>query len=229
MFIDEWFENDYYKKLPLGYHTQANFAFGQFFFTHAYYPHENLELWRPVIDPNEPTKTIASTFRLVAAGKDAFRRTIPLHGPKLETNEEFIVVRAKRRPALLIQPEAPPMGVDNRGYRGKVQRRRCLVAQIFGLADVRTNQPAFSPSFVERVRRMEFPQLLFLPKRAGLLDVDSILRLDELQSVFTPHLEPTQFALGDGVNAVLVGQWRFLVAGIGPSEYTELRELILKS
>jgi hypothetical protein len=229
MFIDEFFEKDYYKKLPLGYHTQANFAFGQFFFTHAYYPHENLELWRPVVDPNEPTKTIASTFRLVPAGKDAFRRTIPLHAPKLETNEEFIVVRAKRRPVLLVQPEAPLMAVDNRGYRGKVQRRRCLVAQIFGLEDARTGHPEFSPSFVERVRRMEFPQLLFMPKMGGVLDVDSILRLDELQSVFTPHLEPTQYALGDEVNAVLMGQWRFLVAGIGPSEYTTLRELILKS
>ncbi|HMD85715.1 MAG TPA: hypothetical protein VKO18_13555 [Terriglobia bacterium] len=229
MFIDEWFEKDYYKKLPLGYHTQANFAFGQFFYTHAYYAHENLELWRPVVDANEPTKTIASTFRLVTAGKDAFNRSLPLHVPKLETNEEFLVVRAKRRPVLLIQPEAPPMGVDNSGYRGKVQRRRCLVAQIFGLADVKTNVPQFSPSFIERVRKMEFPQLLFLPKKGGMLDVDSILRLDELQSVFTPHLDPMQFALGDGVNAVLMGQWRFLVAGIGPSEYTELRELILKS
>ena len=76
---------------------------------------------------------------------------------------------------------------------------------------------------------MEFPQLLFLPQKGGLLDVDSILRLDELQSVFTPNLEPTQFALGDGINAILMGQWKFLVAGTGPSEYTELRELILKS
>jgi hypothetical protein len=76
---------------------------------------------------------------------------------------------------------------------------------------------------------MEFPQLLFLPKKGGLLDVDSILRLDELQSVFTPHLDATQFALGDGVNSVLMGQWKFLVAGVGPSDYTELRELILKS
>ncbi len=229
MFIDEWFDKDYYKQLPLGYRIQANFVFGQFFFTHAYYAHENLELWRPVIDPDEPTKTIASNFRIVAAGRDAFKRTIPLHVPKLETNEEFIVVRAKRRPVLLMQPEAALMAVDNRGYRGKVQRRRCLVAQVFGLADVRTQQPEFSPSFVERVRKMEFPQLLFLPQKAGLLEVDSVLRLDELQSVFTPHLEPTQFALGDAVSSVLMEQWRFFIAGTGPSEYTEIRELILKS
>jgi hypothetical protein len=227
MFIDEWFDKDFYRQLPLGYHTQSNFAFGQVFWTHAYYPHENLELWRPVIDPNDPTKTIATNFRIVAAGRDAFKRTIPLHVPKLETNEEFLVIRAKRRPVVLIQPEAP-VAVDNRGYRGKIQRRRCLVAQIYGLADTRTNNPEFSPSFVDRVRKMEFPQFLFLPQKAGLFDVDSLLRLDELQSVFTPHLEPSQFALSDSVTSILSGQWKFLVAGVGPSEYSELREMLLK-
>lgn len=227
MFIDEWFDKDFYRQLPLGYHTQSNFAFGQVFWTHAYYPHENLELWRPVIDPNDPTKTIATNFRIVAAGRDAFKRTIPLHVPKLETNEEFLVIRAKRRPVVLIQPEAP-VAVDNRGYRGKIQRRRCLVAQIYGLADTRTNNPEFSPSFVDRVRKMEFPQFLFLPQKAGLFDVDSLLRLDELQSVFTPHLEPSQFALSDSVTSILSGLWKFLVAGVGPSEYSELREMLLK-
>lgn len=228
MFIDEWFDKNFYRELPLGYHTQSNFTFGQFFWTHAYYPHENLELWRPVLDPNDPTKTIATNFRIFAAGKDAFKRTIPLHVPKLETNEEFLVIRAKRRPVALIQPETP-IAVDNRGYRGKIQRRRCLVAQIYGLADTRTNNPEFSPAFVDRVRKMEFPQFFFLPQKAGLFDVDSLLRLDELQSVFTPHLEPTQSALSDSVTSVLMGQWRFLVAGAGPSDYTELREMLLKS
>jgi hypothetical protein len=74
MFIDEWFAGAFYKKLPLGYHNEANFCFGQIFWTHAYYPHENLDLWRPIPDPAEPTKTIASQFRITAAGQDAFKR-----------------------------------------------------------------------------------------------------------------------------------------------------------
>jgi len=227
MFIDEWFEDDFFKQLPLGFHQ--HFSFGQFFRTHTYYPHENLEFWRPVSDPNEPTKTIASQFQIVPAGKDAFRRGIPLASPKLETNEEFIVVRAKMRPAILVMPEIPPFGVDNRGYRGKVQRHLSLVAQVYGLADIKTGRAEFSPSFIERARRMEFPQLMFLPARPGLFDVDSLLRLDELQSVFTPNLEPTQYALGDEVASVLRGQFQFLLTGAGPNRYTELRELLLNS
>jgi hypothetical protein len=163
----------------------------------------------------------------VAAPQDAFRRTIPLHVPKLETNEEFLVVRAKRRPVILVQPEIPLSAVENRGYRGRIERRRCLVAQIFGLADTKTRQAEFNPSFVDRVRRMEFPQFMFLPQKPGLLDVDSLLRLDELQSVFTPHLEPTQYCLGEETLEVLRGQLAFLSADVRPSNYTELRELLL--
>jgi len=227
MYIDEWFKDDFYKKLPLGYHQQ--FSFGQLFRTHAYYPHENLELWRPVPDPSEPTKTIASHFQIVAAGQDAFRRNIPLASPKLETNEEFLVVRAKMRPVVLVMPETPSFGVDNKGYRGRVQRHLCLVGQVFGLVDLKTNRVEFNPSFIDRLRKMEFPQLMFLPARPGFLDVDSLLRLDELQSVFTPNLEPSQLALGDDVANALKGQLQYLVAGTGPSAYTELRELLLKS
>src|SRR5438552_2765304 len=146
MFIDEWFENDFYKKLPLGYHK--TFSFGQLFLTHAYYPHEHLELWRPVVDPNEPTKTIASQFRITTAPQDAFKRTIPLSAPKLETNEEFIVIRAKRRPVVLLQEPSSWSGIDNRGYRGKIGRPRALVAQIFGLADTATGREEFNPAFV---------------------------------------------------------------------------------
>jgi hypothetical protein len=226
MFIDEWFGEQFYKKLPLGYRSQ--FSFGQFFRTHAYYPHENLELWRPIPDPNEPTKTIASAFHQVAAGQDAFRRTIPLAVPKLETNEEFLVIRAKWRPVVLVQPEIPLSEIDNRGYRGRVDRSRCLVAQVFGLADTKTGHAEFSLEFIDRVRKMEFPQFMFLPKQPGLLEVDSLLRLDELQSVFTPHLKPTQYSLGDELARILREQIAFLIAGVRPSDYTELRELLLK-
>jgi hypothetical protein len=48
-------------------------------------------------ESNEPTKTMASSFRITAAGADAFQRPLPLQVPKLEMNEEFPVIRAKKR------------------------------------------------------------------------------------------------------------------------------------
>jgi len=61
------------------------------------------------------------------------------------------------------------------GTGGRVQRRRTLVAQVFGLADATTREPQFDPKFIERVRKMEFPQLMFLPEKAGVFTVDSML------------------------------------------------------
>jgi hypothetical protein len=229
MFVDEWVGDDAYKQLALGYHSRSNFCCGQFFWTHTLYAHENLELWRPEVDPHEPTRTIATNFRIAPGGKDAFKRSLPLAVPRLETNEEFVVIRAKKRPVMLIQPEAADMAVNNRGYRGKVQRKRSLIAPVFGLADARTGLPEFNPDWVDRIRKMEFPQLVFLPKKPGLLEVDSIARLDELQSVFTPHLDPTQFALGDEMQNILIGQIQLFFANVGPNYYTELREMLLRS
>jgi len=227
MFVDEWFDQGFYKELPLSCRSQ--FTFGQFFWTHAYYPHENLELWRPVPEPDEQTKSYASKFQQESAGKDAFKRSIPLHSPKLETNEEFIVIRAKIRPVLLIQPELPIPASESQGYRGKVHRRRCTIAQVYGLSDPKTCKTEFSPTFVDKVRKMEYPQLMFLPKNPGLFQVDSLLRFDELQSVFSPHLDPTAFSLGDEVIPILRDQIQFLLAGLGPNQFTLLREELLKS
>ncbi len=72
----------------------------------------------------------------------------------------FRVVRAKRKPGVLIQAELPWAGVDDRGFRSRIQRRRTLVAQVFGLADTRTGTPEFNPSFVDKV-------LLQIGKRQG--------------------------------------------------------------
>jgi hypothetical protein len=135
-------------------------------------------------------------------------------------------VRAKRRPVVLIQTEPPLVGVENYGYRGKFTRRRVLVAQMFSIADKNTGQAKYDNKLVDRVRRMEFPQLLFMPKTAGF--VDSFLRLDEPQSVFVPHLEATDCSLDTGVQDVLKDQLRFLLTGEGHA-YTELRQILLDS
>jgi len=226
MFIDEFFDTGYYRELPI--EERGQLKFGRICWTHAYYPHEQLQFFRPVPDPGETTRTMASKFQIEGAGSDAFHRSLPLAVPKLETNEEFLVVRAKIRPVVMIQPELPIPPTVNRGFRGRVHRNRCTVAQVFGLADPLTGRAEFSPVFVDRVRKMEYPQLMFLPKRAAF-EVDSLLRLDELQSVFTPHLDPTEFALADDVSAILLDQVQYLFTQKGPNSYTILREQLLSS
>jgi hypothetical protein len=225
MFVDEFFDSGYYQELPLQKRNQLKF--GRVCWTHAYYPHEDLQFFRPVPDSTEPIRTIASKFQIESAGADAFHRRLPLEVPRLETNEEFLVVRAKKRPVIVVQPELPISQTINRGYGGRVHRNLCTVAQVFGLADVATRRAEFNPAFIERVRQLEYPHLMFLPERAGLFEVDSLLRLDELQSVFVAHLEPTKFALANEIESLLIDQMQFLLTQKGPNSYTELRQLIL--
>jgi hypothetical protein len=59
---------------------------------------------------------------------------------------------------------------------------------------------------IDRIRVLEFPQILFLPKFPGVFDGDGLLRLDHLQSVFLPHLEPTQFGLAEDVQKLVKDQ-----------------------
>ncbi len=114
----------------------------------------------------------------------------------------------------------------NWGYGGKVDRHKCTVAQIFSLEDTKTGDAKFSPEFVERLRKMEYPQFMFLPK-CGILPVDSLLRLDELQSVFVPHLDATKFMLDDEIVEILRDQIQFLFTNKGPNSFTDLRECLL--
>jgi hypothetical protein len=228
VFIDEWFGAAFYQKLPLDYRSKHRF--GQIFWTHVYYPHENLQLWRPVnIHSDEPTRTTASHFRIVPAGADSFKRGYPLHDPPIRSREEFIVIKAKRRPVILVQSEPPIHGGENRNYKARFSRPLCLVAQCFGIVDKETGRTKFDPKLIDRIRAMEFPQIVFLPQQPACLESDGLLRLDQLQSVFVPHLEPTQYCLGDEVVDLVKEQLRYLLTGDQtPSNYTELRETLLK-
>lgn len=223
-FFDEYCGSGFYKKLGLDY--GKTFHFGQFYRTHAYYPHENLQFWRP-IRYSGPSKTVAEEFRIEPAAADAFNRSLPLGAPKLESNEEFLVIRAKIRPVLLLQFENSLLETLNKGFKAKLQRHLCNVAQIFSVVDPDTEGQKFNPDFIARVRLLEFPEFMFLPKHPGLLTVDSLLRLDELQSVFTPKLEASQYMLEDEPAEILRDQLQILLTGRTRPYYNLMREQLL--
>ena len=227
MLIDEIFEDGYYKQLSMS--EKSKFSFGHIFMTHAYYPHENLQIWRPVIDAAEPTKTYSTNFKIESAGEDAFRRRLPISTPvlNLKTNEELLVIKAKPRPVILLTMERPIVGIDRTGYRGTLWRKRCLVAPVFGLQETEDGREEFPPPFVERLRQMEFPQLLFLPKKTGLFSIDGMLRFDECQSVFTGHLEPTGYSLSDDLIEIAKSQLNHLMTDVYEGAYEMYREDIL--
>jgi len=168
--------NPFYQ--AVGSLAAAAYTRGQLFRTPLGYTRENLELWRPA--GTDASQTSAATFRLVPAPGDAFGRALPLHDPRLETNEEFIAIRAKRRPVILLSraPAPPDVAPVRRG--GRVYRRLALVVPVYSLTNRHTGTLKYRPEFVERMQMLEWPEFLYLPPMAGVLPVPSFARVSEL-------------------------------------------------
>ena len=74
---------------------------------------------------------------------------------------------------ILIQPPDPELAkVKKGGYAGKVVRHLCPAVLVYSAED-EAGDAKFDLHFIERVRRLEYRQFLFLPK-GGPLAVDSI-------------------------------------------------------
>jgi hypothetical protein len=197
---------------------------GQFCYTFVPYATENLQLWRPA--QYDASQTAATDFRITAASADAFARAVPLYSPKLETNEEFVVMKAKRRPVIVVSPPPPDPGIAApRGTR--IYRRMALVIPVFSLVDTATGRLKFPEGFIDRVRMMEFAEFFYLPREPGVLPVPSLARLAELRAVFEPHLDPLDLRLRENVRVILEGQLRFLMTRVSEGDFHLYREQLL--
>ena len=75
------------------------------------------------------------SFNIKTGVADAFRRSLPFSSPPLKTNE-FIALKAKPRPVILIQPPDPALlAVKKAGYSGKVVRHLCPVVIVYSAED----------------------------------------------------------------------------------------------
>ncbi len=203
--------------------NQKDFAFGQVFRAAMYYPHQRLEIWRPA--NLDQQLHIASNFNIATNPPDAFRKILPYSYPPLKTEEEFIALKAKKRPVVLIQPPDPSLAQVPKVSMGiKVERHLCVVAPVFGLTNPEGYSRA-SDEFLGRVRRLEYPQFLFLTK-GGPVTEDSLVRLDELQSVAIQNLEHTGSSLSADATSIFRSQVSFFMGGSDGGDFAKCRELL---
>lgn len=101
----------------------------------------------------------------------------------------------------------------------KLERHLCVVAPVFGLSDSAGYARA-STEFLERVRKLDYPQFLFLPK-GGPLIMDSLLRLDEIQSVVVQNLAHTGYLLAPEALSVFRSQVGFYMGGNAGGEFQD--------
>lgn len=199
--------------------------FGHLYWCATEYPPEELRLWRP--SDADLRKSFATDFRITKPPDDAFKRKFPLSNPRLDTKEEFVVTKSKARPVILIIPPRA-INIQQQKNKGRIWRPLCLVAPIFSLAFPNNDEEKFPEELVNEVRRLEHPQLVFLPKYKDALKVDSLMRLDECQSVAVNALRPAGVTLTDGVKSLLRSQLIYLIANQYDGDYHVYRECIKK-
>lgn len=223
VFIDEFF-SAFYEELGNSY--KSTFLQGQIFWTYIYYNYENLELWRP--SNSDETGTIVSEFRIESAGGNAFNRTAPLKIPPLESKEEFIVTRAKKRPAVLLNTPDPIITSKFSGS-AKINKNIYFVAPLYSIIDKIDGKIKYDNEFVDRVRKLEYYHFGFVPTYSKYGIEDSILRLDSIQAILKSHLQPLAVKLSNPVFKVLQGQLIAYFTGDMKkgSDYYELREQLL--
>lgn len=210
---------------PVGATFRRAYVRGQIFFAPIGYTQENLEVWRP--QAYDASRTSATAFRLVPAPGDAFARDVPLHTPRLETNEEFLGVRAKRRPVILLNPVPPDPQVPPVRGGGRVYRRLALVVPIFSLVHRHTGEYKYHPVFVERLRMLAYPEFLYLPPHPGVLAFPSYARVGEMQAVYGPHLDARDLKLSEEVLRILQDQVTHFTTGRYEGALADYREQLM--
>jgi hypothetical protein len=190
-------------------------SFGHIFWAPAYHAPQTLQYWVPKqVDDRMGS---ASDFNIGKRDKP-FKPKSALNSPELASTEEFLVVRAKRRPVVLIAPPDPALAtIPSQGRR--VAHNLGPVALSFSAVN-KAGYSRFHPTFLERVRLLEYPQFLFLPA-GGPLEVDSLIRFDELQSVAEANLEATGYTLNDDLIAILKSQLCFLLTGLAGQAFQD--------
>lgn len=209
-----------YEKLGPKYRQEK--AIGQLCDTPILYCYENSQIWRPC--ETDVTGTHASRFEIVAAGSDAYDRELPLKAPSLSIKEEFAVVRAKRRPVVVVRLADGTSKAD--AGLSAATRLLPMVIPLYGVEDDLGRQKC-PPVFLERVQQLEFPEFFFLPADGAAVQKDSLLPLFRMTHAFDGHLEPRQWKLSDNILRVLLGQLGFWLSGVYTGEYANAREMLL--
>jgi hypothetical protein len=169
--------------------------------------------------------TSASVFKIEAEPGDAYKSGTLLHAPRLDAYEEFPVVRAKRRPVIVLVPRQDAINLkENRGLI-KVNKKLVTVAPCYSVVNEQ-DECKTDKSFLERVSNLEFPHFMFLPSYA-CIPRDSLLRLDAIHHTFHPHLEPKQYALAPDIVKILQGQLERIFSTGNGDAYVSAREILM--
>lgn len=113
--------------------------------------------------------------------------------------ETSAVYRTKKRPALIIHAGCSEIPNHLRRNKPRSHTDPCILVAPFFTAESAGVRAGFTPAFIERVRRCEYPQFFWDILPISKSGADSIMRLDQVQPVGRNHsvAEVTNYRLDD--------------------------------
>ena len=119
------------------------------------------------------------------------------HPLNLRRDERALVIRAKRRPVIVIsRPVA--RWIDGR----RQQEDSYLVAPVYSFEGDETKL-SYSQTFIDRVKAYMYWQLFYLPRSGNRLIREGFVRLDRIQAVHRELLDPMPIRLSDDLIELL--------------------------
>ena len=117
----------------------------------------------------------------------------PNHELGIHSGERAAIVRAKRRPVILIS-----LVGTGRADSIRTQDECYLVAPVYSFSGDETRL-SYSQAFIERVKAYEYWHLFYLPAHTPARIRESFIRLDRIQAIHKGLLEQMPVMLSDDV------------------------------
>ena len=209
--------NEYYSPLGRGQILGQLYEIGQFFWAPALYlfgeQGRNPYVVRSAYNQSRRDYDYRVSPMQSAREFSAPQEPDPTLGTR--SDERAVILRAKRRPVILISTPASPWSDSRRRHDDSF-----LVAPVYSFGGDETKL-AYSPTFIERVKGYFYWQLFYLPGDRGAGIREGFVRLDRIQAMHQSLLEHMPVRLSDDAQPLL-RNWIRVYLGETLSEVDDL-------
>jgi hypothetical protein len=190
---------EYYRQIKIGQAKQL--GKGVLGWAPAYYLPETLTTLELV--HYNPSNELQNRYAVAKPQSNILFNHTPVHELHLESNEELLVIKAKRR-KFVILCEAPDYGS---GGESRLCERCCIGLPLW------TFHPTDSEDFKLRIKALEYPWWIYLPEAKALGMQEGFVRLDRFLVIPLPLMEPLPLSLSEDAMYLVTEWFRYYSTG----------------
>lgn len=206
---------EYYQQIKIGYSKQL--GKGVIGWAPGYYLPETLTTLELV--SYNPSNEFQNRYAVAKPQTNILFNHTPVHELHLESNEELLVVKAKRRKFVVFcgAPDYSVAGTNRLCQPGCA----CLPFWTF--------HPTDNEEFKKRISALEYPWWIYIPEDKTLRMQEGFIRLDRFQIIPVSLIEPMPIALTNDA-MYLISEWfRYYLTGQIESLFLEDRVALIQA